>query len=76
MSLSQRLTLITGFLSLINNEGLKAIQLEEKGNIDPFSLGQQDICDRFQIPQKMDGQRKLPLSSLLLREWSKRENWN
>jgi len=33
-------------------------QLEEKGNINSFPLGQQDISDRFQIPQKLYGREK------------------
>jgi predicted ATPase/class 3 adenylate cyclase/GAF domain-containing protein/tRNA A-37 threonylcarbamoyl transferase component Bud32 len=51
-------------------EGLKADleicrqQLEAKGNIAPFALGQQDICDRFQIPQKLYG-REAEIATLL-----------
>jgi PAS domain S-box-containing protein len=51
-------------------EGLKADleicrqELEERGNIEPFPLGQQDICDRFQIPQKLYG-RSAEIATLL-----------
>ncbi len=33
-------------------------QLEETGKINSFPLGQQDISDRFQIPQKLYGREK------------------
>ncbi|MDJ0517966.1 MAG: AAA family ATPase, partial [Trichodesmium sp. MO_231.B1] len=33
-------------------------QLEGTGNINSFPLGQQDISDRFQIPQKLYGREK------------------
>ncbi|MGI2901933.1 EAL domain-containing protein [Tolypothrix sp. VBCCA 56010] len=33
-------------------------QLETKGQIDVFALGRQDICDRFQIPQKLYGRKR------------------
>ncbi|MEM1172718.1 MAG: AAA family ATPase [Cyanobacteria bacterium P01_H01_bin.35] len=33
-------------------------QLEETGNINSFPLAQQDISDRFQIPQKLYGREK------------------
>ncbi|NET42328.1 AAA family ATPase [Okeania sp. SIO2B3] len=45
-------------------DGLKADleecrrQLKETGNINFFTLGQQDISDRFQIPQKLYGREK------------------
>ncbi len=51
-------------------EGLKADlaicrqQLEATGNIESFSLGQEDICDRFQIPQKLYG-REAEIATLL-----------
>jgi predicted ATPase/signal transduction histidine kinase/tRNA A-37 threonylcarbamoyl transferase component Bud32 len=39
-------------------------RLETTGRIDPFPLGSQDICDRFQIPQKLYG-REQEVSQLL-----------
>jgi diguanylate cyclase (GGDEF)-like protein/PAS domain S-box-containing protein len=33
-------------------------QLETKGQIDVFALARQDICDRFQIPQKLYGRKR------------------
>ncbi len=39
-------------------------QLESKGEVDSFTLGQKDICDRLQIPQKIYG-RKQELAALL-----------
>ena len=51
-------------------DGLKADleecrrQLKETGNIDSFTLSQQDISDRFQIPQKLYG-REEEISTLL-----------
>jgi PAS domain S-box-containing protein len=33
-------------------------QLETTGKIDSFPLGQQDMCDRFSIPQKLYGREK------------------
>ncbi|NER32934.1 MAG: AAA family ATPase [Oscillatoria sp. SIO1A7] len=33
-------------------------QLEEKGNIEPFTLARRDISARFQIPQKLYGREK------------------
>lgn len=33
-------------------------QLENRGQINPFRIGLQDACDRFQIPQKLYGREK------------------
>ncbi|HBY79897.1 MAG TPA: hypothetical protein DEG47_23475, partial [Cyanobacteria bacterium UBA11148] len=44
--------------------GLKAdltvclMELETKGEIEPFPLGRQDISDKFQIPQKLYGREQ------------------
>ena len=39
-------------------------QLESKGEVESFILGQKDICDRLQIPQKIYG-REQELAALL-----------
>ena len=39
-------------------------QLESKGKVDSFTLGQKDICTKLQIPQKIYG-RKRELTTLL-----------
>ncbi len=31
------------------------VQLQQTGNIDPFIIGQRDLCDRFIIPEKLYG---------------------
>ncbi|MBW4489342.1 MAG: AAA family ATPase [Trichocoleus desertorum ATA4-8-CV12] len=41
-----------------------AVQLEPKGQINPFRLGLQDVSDQFQIPQKLYG-REVELAALL-----------
>ncbi|MDY6782991.1 MAG: AAA family ATPase [Cyanobacteriota bacterium] len=33
-------------------------RLKQTGRIDPFPLGNRDICDRFQIPQKLYGRER------------------
>ncbi|MEG4855874.1 AAA family ATPase [Microcoleus sp. K1-B6] len=39
-------------------------QLQRKGKIESFALGSQDICDKFQIPQKLYG-REAEVADLL-----------